>query len=421
MHKRVTVAALLLTMLFASVPALMVVSGQTVAEKEGYMRIETTRATYIVNQTLVDRYGHQAFVDFLNFVDERFGKIMDITQWSSKKFYGRKLEVTVDPLESGGGEGSGDYGFAHILLGIDFSVTDGNLNSSARYQSWAVNGFLHEMTHGITPSPILTGRWLAEGFACFLSDEVQVIYGGESRAEVDDWYNKIWEQYVENGHMDFFFNLNRTIQEGYGSYITAWMLNNISKTYGWATHERFFTSLPDEYLYYMPNFSLSPAETSSYNYDLDSLFVGYYSLAAGTSLFSAFKSWGVKFLPNPITIICLNGTRAQSHAYASGVTVSLSAMGENAIEKIEYSFDRETWNTYVKPFLVSDDRFLYCKSTDNAGNTGPTTSITLRVESNSPTPPQPKPFPIALVAAASVAMVAIVGIGLLVYFKKRKR
>ena len=32
-----------------------------------------------------------------------------------------------------------------------------------------------------------------------------------------------------------------------------------------------------------------------------------------------------------------------------------------------------------------------------------------------------KPFPVVPVAAASVAIVAIVGVGLMVYFKKRKR
>ncbi len=37
-----------------------------------------------------------------------------------------------------------------------------------------------------------------------------------------------------------------------------------------------------------------------------------------------------------------------------------------------------------------------------------------------PTPPEPVPFPVAPVAAASVATVAVVGVGLLIYFKKRK-
>ena len=40
--------------------------------------------------------------------------------------------------------------------------------------------------------------------------------------------------------------------------------------------------------------------------------------------------------------------------------------------------------------------------------------------SKKPEPQQPESFPTVLVAAASVASVAVIGIGLLVYFKKRK-
>jgi hypothetical protein len=418
MHERVTVAALLLTMLFASVPALRVMSSQTVAEKEGYMRIETTRVVYFVNQALISRYGQETFSRLFGLVDDRFDEIMNITGWSSERFYGNKLEVTVDKLDDVGGSGSGGFGHSSILLGTDFISTNQTLNTVDGFPSWTIGAFLHEMTHGITPSSISTRKWLAEGYGCFLSFEVQVMFEDRTRSEVEGWYNKSWEDYGNNGYLDF--HHNKTIQDDQGYFITAWMLNNISKTYGWATHERFFASLPDEYLYYMPSFSLSPAETSSYSYDLDSLFVGYYSLAAGTSLFSAFKSWGVKSLPNPVTTICLNGTRGRNLAYTSEVTVSLSAAGDNAIDKIEYSFDQKTWNIYVKPFFISDDSFLYYKSTDNAGNTGPTASITLRVESNSPTPPQPKPFPTILVVVLVVS-IAFVGLGLLIYFKKRQR
>jgi hypothetical protein len=411
MNRRIIVSVLLLMMFFASVPALRVEA--TVAEKEGYVRIETTRATYFVNQTLIDPYGYGTFSGLFSFLDERFGKIMNITGWSSEKFYGQKLEVTVDPSPKANiSDGNGGYGLAHIFWGADYDLLKVNVTGVAEL-------FLHEMAHGITPPSIMTRTWLREGFACFLSNEVQVLFGDKSRTEVDEWYNTPWERYVRNGYVDFYFNQNRTIQEGYGSYITAWMLNNISETYGRATHERFFASLPDEYLYYMPSFSLSTAESSSYKYYFDSLIVGYYSLAAGTSLFSSFKSWGVKYLPNPITVVCLNGTRAQSHAYVSGVTVTLSAAGENGIDKIEYSFDQKTWNTYASPFLVSENRILYCRSTDSAGNTGPVTSISLSVESNSSTPPQPEPFPTVWVVVFMVS-VAVAGVGLLVYFKKHK-
>jgi hypothetical protein len=354
---------------------------------------------------------------FINDVDERFRKIENITGWSSERFYSHKLHLTADlPSKNGLTEGFGWAGRIHIYWGKEFPLT----NATAKLGILSL--FLHEMVHGITPSPFLIRKWLAEGYACFLSYEARVSFGDVTRIEANDRYSGSWEEYVKNGYLDYNFDLNRTIQEGSGYFITAWMLNNITETYGWATHERFFASLPNEYLYSMPTFFLSPSEADSYDYSFDSLIVGYYSLAAGTSLFSTFKSWGVDVLPNPITIVCLNGTLGQNHVYTSGVTVSLSAAGENAIDRIEYSSDRETWNTYTEPFLLSENKIIYYRSLDSAGNTGITASISPNVESNNPITPQPEPehFPTILITA-SLITVAIIGIGLLVYFKKRKR
>jgi hypothetical protein len=414
MHKKILALALILT-LALNTCAFRVSGGLTVAEKEGYVTMETARVIYFVNQDLINLYGLETFSRLFNLVDERFAEIMNITGWSSERFYGHKLEVTVDKSDDVGGSGSGGFGKSNLLLGTDFISTNQTSNAVDGFPSWSIGTFLHEMTHGITPSSIVDRKWLAEGYACFLTFEVQVMFGDRTRSEVETWYDKSWEAYVNNGYLDF--RHNKTIQDDGGYFITAWMLNNISKTYGFATHERFFASLPDEYLYYMPSFpSLSIAESTSYNYYLDSLIVGYYSQAAGTSLYGSFKSWGVKFLPNPTTTISINGTSGESHAYTSEVTVSLSAAGDNEIHKIEYSVDQKAWNNYSNPFSVSDDAFIYFRSTDNTGRTGTTASITLTFESSNPL--QSEPFPTALVFIASVG-IAVAAIGLLGYFKKR--
>jgi N-acetylneuraminic acid mutarotase len=54
-------------------------------------------------------------------------------------------------------------------------------------------------------------------------------------------------------------------------------------------------------------------------------------------------------------------------------------------------------------------------ATDVADNTGSSETINFTIAK------EPEPFPTAPVAAASVAIVAVVGVGLLVFFKKRKR
>jgi len=418
-------AAVVILLLLLALSAIKQGGYQASAAEENYLRLETPKALYLIHQSLVDSYGQETFSRLLNLVDERFDKIMNITGWSSERFYRHKLEVTVDPLkypiyEDNPMEGFGADGRVYIQIRTGFISTNATLNTVDGFPSWVINGFLHEMIHGITPSTILNRRWLCEGYACFLSMEVQVSFGDITRNEANDRYQRSWEPYVRDGFLDFHFSGNRTIQDGWGYFITAWMLNNITETYGWESHERFFKLLPDEYLEFMPSFVYSRSENCTYNYCFDSLIVGYYSLAAGTNLFPDFKSWGFRFLPNPITTICLNGTRAQNHAFTSGVTVSLSGMGENSIDRIDYSFDRKTWNTYAEPFLVSENRILYYRSTDIKGNTGPITSIGLRVDSNSPTQPQPEPFPIILVAAALVSMAGVCA-SLLWYFKKKHR
>jgi hypothetical protein len=51
---------------------------------------------------------------------------------------------------------------------------------------------------------------------------------------------------------------------------------------------------------------------------------------------------------------------------------------------------------------------------DASGNMGASETVCFTVA-------EPEPFPVVPVAAASVAAVAIIGLGLLVYFKKRNR
>jgi hypothetical protein len=63
--------------------------------------------------------------------------------------------------------------------------------------------------------------------------------------------------------------------------------------------------------------------------------------------------------------------------------------------------------------LANGDHNVTVYATDEAGNTGASETIYFNVE-------VPEPFPITLVALASVATVATIGVGFLLYFKKRK-
>jgi hypothetical protein len=354
------------------------------AQNVEYIIMEKRRVTYYVHRLLVDHYGHQILSEFLDFVEVRFEKIMNITHWSSEKYYGDKLSLCVNPAIEG--QVSPPFTFlcdsfipSHYsiaALRLDLNITRENLNTpnsdplNLMEPHVTVTLFLHELIHGIQPPPIIARRWLLEGYADFLSLEVQVMFGDVERQTVDELYNRAWEVYVKNGYLD---QNNKPIQDDIGGYVTAWMFNNISKTYGWATHERFFEcydQFRDDFQSLLN--SIVNRLSSASPYDIDSLIVGCYSLAAGKSLYGSFRSWGVTFLPNPIvTAISLSGILGQSDWYISEVKVSLSAIGENDIDKIEYSFDNKTWNTYTGPLSIAGDGIfhLYYRSSDKVGNT----------------------------------------------------
>jgi hypothetical protein len=413
----------IISMLMSTLIVFEVETKEITATGEHYLRLETPKIIFLIYQPLIDNYGQETFSKLLNLVDERFDKIMNITNWSSERFYEHKLEVTVDPMENPMYEGNpiegfGADGYVNIQIGTDFISSNETLNTVEGFPSWTIYGFLHEMTHGITPSTILNRRWLCEGYACFLSTEAQVSFGDMTRVEADDWYDRSWERYVGDGFVDFHFSGNRKIQDGWGYFITAWMLNNITENYGWMSHQCFFESLPEEYLVSMPSFIYSHTENSTYAYCFDSLIVGYYSLAVGESLFGKFKSWGVESLPNPITVISLTGDRNQVGSYISQVIVSLNGFGENSIEKTEYSHNKRTWTVYSEPvsILHNGSRFLYFRSIDTLGNIGPTGLITISVQSEISTT---EPFPIALVSILCV--IIIFSVITFIYFKKRKR
>ena len=88
------------------------------------------------------------------------------------------------------------------------------------------------------------------------------------------------------------------------------------------------------------------------------------------------------------------------------------------MSQITYSLDGEgnitiTGNTTLTGLANGDHNLTIC-GVDETGNLGTSKTTYFSVE-------MPEPFPTAFVVAASGASVAFVGVGVLVYFRKRKR
>lgn len=100
----------------------------------------------------------------------------------------------------------------------------------------------------------------------------------------------------------------------------------------------------------------------------------------------------------------------------SNVTLAFSI--NESTSKISFSLDGQenvtiTGNTTLTE-LSNGNHNVTVYATDEAGNTGTSETIFFSVDA-------PEPFPTAPIAAASVATVAVMGLGLLVYFKKRRK
>jgi hypothetical protein len=97
-------------------------------------------------------------------------------------------------------------------------------------------------------------------------------------------------------------------------------------------------------------------------------------------------------------------------------SVPLAFLIYEASSSMSYSLDGQdnvaiAGNTTLSD-LPNGAHNLTVYATDSAGNTGASETISFSID-------VPEPFPTAPVAATSIAIVAAVGVGLLVYFKKR--
>jgi hypothetical protein len=97
--------------------------------------------------------------------------------------------------------------------------------------------------------------------------------------------------------------------------------------------------------------------------------------------------------------------------------VMLNYTVNEAVSQVAYSLDGQNNMTISGNTTLADlstgEHYVTVYATDLAGHVGVSETIYFNVEAQ-------EPFPTTLVATASVATIAVVGVGLLVYFKKRR-
>ena len=139
---------------------------------------------------------------------------------------------------------------------------------------------------------------------------------------------------------------------------------------------------------------------------IDGLFVHMFSINGSSSV-----NFAVDVSPSVSILSLVNKTYNVSDIplyFTINEPVSQIAYSIDGKEKISIS-----GNTTLIG-LANGEHNLIIYAEDEAGNTGVSETIYFNVE-------VPEPFPVVTVATVSVPTVALVGVGLLVYFRKRKR
>jgi hypothetical protein len=130
----------------------------------------------------------------------------------------------------------------------------------------------------------------------------------------------------------------------------------------------------------------------------------------------------VKFTFKDVTSPIISVFSPQDKAYDTP-DVPLNFTVNEPVSQIAYSLDgQENVTIHGNTTLTNlpyGKHNVTIYAIDEAGNVG--TSETINFTISAPEQPEPEAFPSELVATASGASITIVGVGLLVYFKKRKR
>jgi hypothetical protein len=201
-------------------------------------------------------------------------------------------------------------------------------------------------------------------------------------------------------------------------YNTSWQPNNIT-VYQWSYHDLWTVEDDDPYLSeYSRNLSLTGIPEGNQTVSITVYGSGSYSKNLVLYYFDAVSYCTVGFtvdtVPPKVSVLELdNKTFIEPE-------VPLNFTANESVSKIAYALDGQDNVTIVGNTtltgLPTGVHNVTVYAWDTAGNTGASGTIYFSIAEPEP---QPEPFPTTLVIAP-IASVAVVGVGLIVYFKKRK-
>ena len=198
-------------------------------------------------------------------------------------------------------------------------------------------------------------------------------------------------------------------------YRTTWQTGNFG-LYDWSSHDPWNTEDNDpiitEYSY---NLTLTEIPEGNQTVTISAYGEGDYAEGLVLYSFHTGNSSSISFTidTTPPTVSILT---AENKTYAKS-DVPLNFTVNESVSKTSYALDRqENVTIFGNATLIGLSNGVHNVTVyawDAAGNVGSSETVTFTVDA-------PESFPVVPVSAASVATVAVVGVGLLVYFRKRK-
>jgi hypothetical protein len=199
-------------------------------------------------------------------------------------------------------------------------------------------------------------------------------------------------------------------------YKASWQRDNIT-VYQWSGHDPMTPNDDDQYIAaYSRNLSLTEIpegkQTVTISVRGEGNYVGNMVLYYFYTVGSCTVGFTIDTIPPSVSVLELdNRTFVEPE-------VHLSFTANESVSKISYVLDGQENVTIAGNTTLTNLPYgahnVTVYATDNVGNIGASETIIFTIAE-----PEPEPFPTTLVIV-SIGAVAVVGMGLLVYFKKRK-
>ncbi len=224
---------------------------------------------------------------------------------------------------------------------------------------------------------------------------------------------------IDNKSAYDFFNVH--IKTVY--YQTSWQAGNVT-LYKWSDNEPLYRDDDDPFIIeYSRKLILTGIPEGKQNVTVVVKGSGSYADGLTWCDFGTVGSETVNFIVDT-TPPTVSVTLIMNEAYTEYevLEIPLNFTVNESTSRISYVLDNNENVTIAGNTTLTNlsygEHNVTVYATDDVGNTGASETITFTITAPRP---QPEVFQTAPLAAASGALVAIVGVGLLVYFKKRKR